>query len=199
MAANYGKRTRPSTLVGQWLGNGLVLEIGSYESIATTTVGAGGVANVTFSDIPATYKHLQIRILGRTTRAVTKATISAEFNSDTGSNYSSHEVAGDGATASSSGGGSRTPDYVAVCLSAGASASANIFGVGVCDILDYANTNKYKTVRTLTGRDFNGSGDVRLISANWRSTSAITSIKFTDSSGANLAEYTSFALYGIKG
>jgi hypothetical protein len=84
-------------------------------------------------------------------------------------------------------------------LAAGASASANIFGVGVCDILDYADTNKYKTVRTLTGRDFNGSGDVRLHSTNWRNTATVTSIKVSDSSGANLAQYTSVALYGIKG
>jgi hypothetical protein len=172
---------------------------GSYHSIATTTVGAGGTANVTFSSIPDIYKHLQIRVLGRTARVATGASIALEFNSDTASNYSTHELAGDGSSASSGGGANRTPDFSLVCLAAGASASANIFGVGVCDILDYADTNKYKTVRTLTGRDFNGSGDVRLHSTNWRSTAAITSIKITDSSGANLAQYTSIALYGIKG
>jgi hypothetical protein len=37
----------------------------SYESIATTTVGSGGSATVTFSSIPATYKHLQVRTLIR--------------------------------------------------------------------------------------------------------------------------------------
>lgn len=32
-----------------------------YDSIATTTVGAGGAASITFSSIPSTYQHLQIR------------------------------------------------------------------------------------------------------------------------------------------
>jgi hypothetical protein len=65
------------------------------------------------------------------------------------------------------------------------------------DILDYANTNKFKTTRTLTGSDLNGSGVVSLDSGSWRSTSAITSITFT--ARANLINtYSSFALYGIK-
>jgi hypothetical protein len=33
----------------------------SYESIETVTVGSGGSATVTFSSIPATYTHLQIK------------------------------------------------------------------------------------------------------------------------------------------
>lgn len=172
---------------------------GDFQSIATTTVGAGGQATIEFSFIPATYKHLQIRVLGRTARATTNATIYVEFNSDTASNYSNHNLSGDGASATSDGGGSRTPDFISACMVAGASATSGIFGVGVIDILDYADTNKYKTVRSLTGRDFNGSGEVRLTSANWRSTSAITTIKLKDSSGANISQYSSFALYGIRG
>jgi predicted patatin/cPLA2 family phospholipase len=75
---------------------------------------------------------------------------------------------------------------------------ANIFGAGVIDILDYANTNKYKTVRALSGHDNNGSGYVNFESGLWMSTSAITSIKlFT--AGNVYAQYTQFALYGIKG
>ena len=34
---------------------------GSYQSIATQTVVAGGVASVSFASIPQNYKHLQIR------------------------------------------------------------------------------------------------------------------------------------------
>lgn len=199
MAANYGKRTRPNTLVGRWLGSGLVVDASSYESIASTVVGAGGTANITFSSIPSTYKHLQVRIIGRTTRVATDATISFEINSDTGTTYSAHYAGGDGVSTYSSGGANRTPDYNTGCLVSGSSATANIFGVSVIDFLDYADTNKYKTVRTLTGRDRNGAGDVRMASSNWRNTAAITSIKFVDSSGANLDQYTRISLYGIKG
>ena len=34
----------------------------------TVTVGSGGTASITFSSIPSTYKHLQIRIFGQTNR-----------------------------------------------------------------------------------------------------------------------------------
>jgi hypothetical protein len=37
--------------------------VGDYESIATVTVGSGGAANVEFTSIPATYTHLQLRLL----------------------------------------------------------------------------------------------------------------------------------------
>jgi hypothetical protein len=68
------------------------------------------------------------------------------------------------------------------------------------DILDYANTNKYKTVRTLSGYDLNNAtyGALRSYSGLWMNTNAITSIKFY-ADGVNLAQYSQFALYGIKG
>lgn len=174
------------------------VEQGDFEQIASTVVSTP-VANVTFSSIPQTYKHLQIRILGRTTRAATEATISIQLNSDSGSTWSTHTLSGDGSIASAGGGGNRTYDFTGVCLGTGSSATANMFGVGITNILDYANTNKYKTILTLTGKDLNGSGSVGLLSANWRNTAAITTILFTDSSFNNLATNTSIALYGIGG
>jgi hypothetical protein len=196
MAANYGKRTRSNTPVGRWLGNGLVLEIGSYESIATTTVGSGGSATVSFSSIPATYKHLQLRCLARTDRAATEDQLRITLNSDTGSTYSDHTLSGDGASATS--GATANNTYMFLGRSAAASATASMFGVTVIDILDYADTNKYKTARSLSGVDLNGSGKATLLSGSWRSTSAVTSIQVTFI-GSNMAQYSHFALYGIKG
>ena len=196
----FGLRSRVGTGIGSWLGAGLgVTTFGAFESIATTVVSSP-VASVTFSSIPTTYKHLQIRILGRTTRATVQATISLRFNGDSGATWSTHQLSGDGSATSSSGGGSRAYDYVGVCLGTGSSATAGIFGAGITDILDYADTNKYKTIRTLTGKDVNGSsGSVGLLSANWRNTDAIHTIFFQDSSFNNLDTGTSIALYGING
>jgi hypothetical protein len=67
------------------------------------------------------------------------------------------------------------------------------------DILDYANTSKNKTIRMLSGNDRNGSGDIILISGLWASTSAINQIDLRLESAANFAQYSQFALYGIKG
>jgi hypothetical protein len=73
------------------------------------------------------------------------------------------------------------------------------FGANIIDILDYANTNKYKTTRTLSGGDNNGSGFVQFMSGNWRNTNAVTSIDIFQVDGDTIAEYSQFALYGIKG
>jgi hypothetical protein len=75
--------------------------------------------------------------------------------------------------------------------------NANIFSAHIIDILDYANTNKFKTTRTLHGYDLNGSGLIQYFSGNWRSTSAISTIRLFPGNNA-LAQYSSFALYGVK-
>ena len=71
-------------------GWGALVAGGSYESIQTVTVGAGGSASVTFSSIPATYKHLQIRGILRSSYSPSNTSMRLTFNSDTGNNYSSH-------------------------------------------------------------------------------------------------------------
>ncbi len=192
-----GARTRPSTLVGAWVGNGLVTNLGDYESIATTTVGSGGNATITFSSIPRTYKHLQIRCTSRTNRADVDDIYVVRFNSDTAANYSRHFLLGNGSTTSSFGQGGET--YILADGSAGASAAANIFGVCVIDVVDYADTNKFKTLRGLGGIDRNGAGYLTMVSGNWRSTSAITTVTITSLYSSTFQQNSQFALFGIKG
>ena len=164
---------------------------GSYESIATVTVGAGGAANVEFTSIPSTYTHLQVR--GISNPATSGANLSAQLNSDTGTNYTYHEVYGTGSAA-----GVQAETGKTAILDIDGSSNSTSYGAMIMDILDYANTNKYKTVRTLSGVDTNGGGYVRLISHLWLNTNAITTIKLSYS-GQNLRQYSSFALYGIRG
>ncbi len=175
--------------------------LGDYQSIATTTVGVSGSATITFSSIPSTYTHLQIRGITRLGSSTTGTNdIFIRFNSDTAANYSRHALYGTGAAAASNGAGSTTSAYAARAVSPRATSTANAFGVFIVDILDYANTNKYKTVRGLGGADTNdANGIISLASGNWRSTSAITQIDITDELGYNFVQYSSFALYGIKG
>ena len=72
---------------------------GSFESIATTTVGSGGTSSIDFTSIPSTYQHLQLRIISRVSNADTGDNIFLQFNGDTSSNYSWHYMEGDGSTA----------------------------------------------------------------------------------------------------
>jgi hypothetical protein len=164
-------------------------EVGDYESISTVTLGSSQ-ATVTFSSIPSTYKHLQIRGIAKST---TVNHLDMQFNSDTGNNYAGHQLEGNGTAASASAGATRA-NIFSVVMMAGTSP---IMGAGIIDILDYANTNKYKTARSLRGYDANGSGNISLISGLWMNTAAISTITLT-ARGGSVDQYTTFALYGIK-
>lgn len=164
------------------------------ETIASTLVGAGGVSSITFSNIPQGYKHLQVRGI---IQLATISSVAFTFNSDTGSNYAIHHLTGTGAVADASN--ATSLGTIRIQRKEGVSATANIFTGFVLDILDYNNTNKYKTTRSLAGDDKNGSGSVSLESGLWMNTSAITSITFTSASAYTINQYTRLSLYGIKG
>jgi hypothetical protein len=120
------------------------------------------------------------------------------LNSDSGTNYSYHNLTGNGSAASAGG---YAPDTIMfVATTAAASATSGTFGVSVVDILDYGNTNKNTTVRALDGYDANGSGVVEFRSNAWFNTAAVSTIFLANyQAGDNFAAGTSFALYGIKG
>jgi hypothetical protein len=164
----------------------------SYESIATVTVGSGGAADVTFSSIAATYTHLQVRGIARSTSS--ECDVKVQLNGDTGSNYAYHRMYGTGASTGADGSASQTTMFYCGRINA----STSVFGANIIDILDYTNTNKNTTLRALMGFDANGSGYVSLGSGLWMNTNAVTSIKLIPHAG-NFAEYSQFALYGIKG
>lgn len=172
--------------------------LGDFDSIQTVTVGSGGATEITFSSIPQTYKHLQIRGIARSTGAGSASSLRITFNGDESSSYSSHILDGNGSSVNAY-------DYTSGIYSwAGglipnAGITSGIFGATIIDILDYSSVNKFKTARTLSG--YTGSGGaIELISGNWRNTNAITSItlKLSPSNGYNLAQYSSLSLYGIK-
>lgn len=170
----------------------------SYESIATGT-GTGSSDSITFSSIPAGYTHLQIR--GISTVAYGAAdfgTVGIRFNGDTATNYTRHYIRGflSGGTNYAQSGGIANTTYNEAGI-AYLTGGSSYVGVSVIDILDYANTNKYKTVRGLAGAQWNTSGAVELGSGVWRSTSAVTSVTVYGSNG-NFASNSTFALYGIK-
>ena len=123
------------------------------------------------------------------------------FNKDFGVNYTRHELGGPG-------GGTVAP-YGVADLSGGAlqrfpfrQTNDNIYGVAIGDILDYSNSNKFKTLKNIGGFDKNSAsgvvGDVYMNSFLWRSTEPISTISLT--TGAwNWKQHTRISLYGIKG
>jgi hypothetical protein len=177
-------------------------DAGSYYPLGEFTLSAAQ-ANVEFTNIPQTYTHLQIRGIVRGTEAVqTRVGFYVQFNSDTGTNYSRHNLIADGGgTAESNASTSQVSMFGASWMTPSALALSNVYAGFVCDVLDYRNTNKYKTGRMLIGFDNNGTtgstGRVGLDSGVWMNTNAITSIKIIPTAN-NWAANSSFALYGVN-
>ena len=169
----------------------------SYESIQTVTVGSGGAANVEFTTIPSTYKHLQVRWIARaSSNGFNDSTLFIRFNSDTTTVCHNHFLIGDGSSAST--GNQSNTGNINIGQTVTVAVTANIFAAGVIDILDYQNTNKNKTVRHLLGFDYNGAGKAGMFSGSWGSTVAIDTIRLASGS-SQFEQYSQFALYGIKG
>lgn len=160
----------------------------NYDSIATQT-STGSSGTITFSSISSSYRHLQLRGI---IASPSSNYVLIRFNSDSGANYTAHFLYGNGSSALSTALTSQTAGYTTR-----ADAGSPTFATGIIDILDYANTNKNKTFRTLTGWENNTTGIVMLNSGVWLNTSAITSIDLITQSG-NYSSGTTFALYGIK-
>lgn len=174
----------------------------AFVSIATAN-GTGSASAVTFSNIPQTYKHLQLRVTSRTTLGAVVDTMYAyNFNGSTAStNSATHLLYGNGSSALAS---NSTGNYSAILgYTTGANALSNSYGTAVIDFLDYSNTNKNKTIRSLFGWDDNGATSqatyVGLQSALpvALGTGAIT--EMTILFNGNITTASSFALYGIKG
>jgi len=163
--------------------------VGSMDALGGFTLSAN-TASVTFSSIPQTYTHLQIRTFAAATSA--SSSIKVVLNADTtGANYYRHILYTNGSSNVATNG---TSAYIGPVNLSGA---ANIFTGAITDIHDYTNTNKYKPARVLSGTDMNSSGVIEIDSFVWLNTAAITSIQLLSDVGS-FVPYSSFALYGIK-
>jgi hypothetical protein len=162
---------------------------------ALATVSLTSTASsIVFSGIPADYTHLQIRgtIIGSTT-----SWVRMQINSDTGNNYTLHELRGNGTSATSAT--AATQDHIWLGLTTSSSFPTSF----VTDLLDYRNTSKLKVARTLYTQDQNGAGQTGLTSGVWfKAGSGVTSDSVTSLTflinGGNFNANSRIALYGIK-
>ena len=179
------------------MGGGVPAFASDYESIATFNLSSSQ-ATISFTSIPSTYSHLQIRMITRDNAAQSGSQSQMQMNGDTSTNYNWHAVQGNGSSASVGAGSGSTTYIYGFDRTSAANDGASIFGADVIDILDYSNTSKYKTIRSIGGYDANGSGMVKFASGLFRSTSAVNRIDISLQSGGSYVQYSSFALYGIK-
>jgi hypothetical protein len=183
---------------GEMLAGNTAYDPGAYYFIERVTA-SGSQSTATFSSIPQTYKHLQIRGISRDSSG-SGHYMTLRFNSDTGNNYVYHMLIGGGnGTVSSLAYTSQSRIVIGQQPQSGDFAS-NIFGAFVTDIHDYSSSSKNKTTRTFTGKNGGSSSYMDnscLFSGLWLNTNAVTSITLT--SDANWVSGTTFALYGIVG
>jgi hypothetical protein len=164
----------------------------TYEPIATQTLGSNA-ATVTFSSIPSTYTDLVLV----TQPAATSfgENVGLRFNSDTGTNYSSTCLSGDGSSASSS----RTTSFSYINVANLIGTTGTLGGMTtISQIMNYSNSTTYKTVLNRTGQNGGTFNGVEAIVGLWRNTAAITSIIVRQTGSANFITGSTFTLYGIK-
>jgi hypothetical protein len=158
----------------------------TYESLATNTLSSAA-SSITFSSISGSYTDLRLVFVPKSTAG---DNIAIKFNSDSGSNYSSTWVYGDGSSATSS----RNTAFSRIQLPI--SLSSSQFSVIVIDILSYTDS-KNKTVLIDYALDASGSSYVTRQISLWRNTGAITSILLESQGGGTFTSGTTATLYGI--
>jgi hypothetical protein len=164
-------------------------------SISTSYVSLGSVklasnqTSVTFSSIPATYKHLEFRLFQRKSGGGNDAML-MHLNGDfTNGNYAYYSFLGDGTSGVQS----------IVDNSAIGSTRSNGWNTTVITIPDYASTAKTKTYQALSGSSSQTESCIFYVGTVWDNTSAVNTIRLTVGDGNPFITGSTFALYGIKG
>ena len=165
----------------------------AYDSIATVTLSSAS-SNITFSSIPSTYKHLQLRMYTFVTSSGNRNIQVGAGSVDTGTNYGIEELYGSGATVTSGTISSATSSQLFYAPADGATPATSI-----TDILDYTDTNKATSFRTLGGIDLNGAGRITFTGGYWNNTAVFNTIKILNGTSGDFNAGSKFALYGIKG
>jgi hypothetical protein len=162
--------------------------------IAKQTIGSGGAASVTFSNIPQTFTDLKIVGSARTTQTQVYGTTLIGFNGSS-SNVAYLRMFGDGSAVSSDTGGTGV-----ISIDDGANATANTFGSFEAYIPNYRSSTS-KPYSTDSVSETNATTIyTQLLAGLWNpgTQAAITSITLTAGASANYVEFSEFSLYGIS-
>lgn len=163
----------------------------TYTPIATSTANST-ITEITFSGISGIYTDLVLICAIKPSDTINYPSVLAQFNGDSGTNYSETRLQSNGSTAASVRRSNTAYNYL---LDNGlSSVSTNTVSTTISHIQNYSNTSTYKTVLSRSGT---ADGYVENLVTLWRSTSAITSIKVLVAAGG-MASGSTFSLYGIK-
>lgn len=176
------------------------LDPAAFVSIASI---AGSGSSITFSSIPSTYAHLQLRCYYQDTYApgtVGSTLLQLRFNGVSSAQYRYHTLKGNASVVDTNG-TSNAQAQIFIYNAGVYQPSSNMVGASIIDIPDYTSTTRNKTVRYFAGDSLNNTSSdngIVLGAGLWESTSAITSITLLAGSTAFSSDSV-FSLYGIKG
>lgn len=158
----------------------------TYTPIASQTVGTA-TNSITFSSLPQNYTDLILVISGGMD-TTTGYALSVQVNGDTGSNYSTTYLIGNGSTTYSGVYSTQPAMYL------GAPAKNTLDGAYILQFQNYSNSATNKTVLART----NSAALSTWASVSlWRNTAPITSIKIYPET-ANWLSGTTFTIYGVS-
>lgn len=166
----------------------------TYVALDKITVSGTSTASVTFTSISQEYTDLVLVVSGSLYGGANRTSFVVQVGNgsiDTGTNYSSTWVAGNGTTAVSSRYSNGT-NFLTGHIS-------EAVGTTIVNFMNYANTSTYKTF-IARGNSMGqvGSFDVGGFASLWRSTSAINTIKIYPNDGSFYNSGSTFSLYGIR-
>lgn len=161
------------------------------ELIETKTVGSGGLADITFNTIPATYTDLLIKYSARSSTANFGLYIT--INASSPHAITSRFLEGDGSTASSYSPTDNISGYINRSTQ-----TASTFNNGELYFPNYLSSNN-KSFSSDSVNENNGTSAFSALAALlWSNTAAITSIKLAAPSSAVFEQHSTFYLYGIS-
>jgi hypothetical protein len=163
--------------------------------ISTVTVGSGGVANISFTNIPQIYTDLIIKGSTRRSTAGVIGPIILNFNGDFGNNYNYRILQGDGASATASTASSTSLAYVGQLT--GDASTSNTFGTFDFYIPNYTSSNQKSSSSDAAGENNATTALLNLVANVWTGTAPITSITISPGSGL-IMQYSTATLYGIR-
>ena len=164
----------------------------TFTLIASSTVGSGGAATISFSSIASTYTDLCLKLSARATGTGTAKSVLISYNGSA-SSFTSRFLEGNGSSAAS-----YTSPAQFIGNFTGGGATTSTFGNLELYIPNYAGSaNKSASSDAVTENNATTAYS-DLTASLWSNTAAITSITLTPEAGITFAEFSTAYLYGVK-
>jgi len=164
----------------------------TFELIASSTVGSGGSANITFSSIPSTFTDLCVLYSARTNRNDLADDVNLQFNGVT-TGYSNKRLYGYGTGVTSD-----SPANIQGGFATATTTTANTFGNGLIYIPNYTSSNQKSFSVDAVSENNNSTAVMCLLAGLSNITAAISSILLAPTNGTAFVQYSTAYLYGVK-